>query len=801
MTTIAVTGIGLVCSVASDRSEYVAAIRGAKLGISKISGLDLDWLPTDIGGEVKQLDPIVALGADADALTRADAFAVLAAREALGQSAIDLASVRPERIAVSIGTCQGNIAQIADFVRERAAGSASGRRHATSADVVAEWFAPRAARIVVSNACAAGSAAIAVVIEKLRNREIDVAIVGGTDELAFFTLAGFTVLQSLDPMPCAPYSRSGGLTVGEGAGILVLERAEDARARGREPIAHVLGFGLSADGYHPTAPDPTGRGGALAMERALRSAGMAPGEVDYVNGHGTGTPANDSMERKALRSLFGEGAPTLPMSSSKSMIGHLLGAAGAVEAATCVLAVENDLLPPTLGVPDGTVLDIDCVPNEARSSPVRVAMSTNYAFGGSNSALLIGKRTVSVDAPIVPRRRIFVTGIGCVGAAGVGLSAWRDRLTSGETMVRELTGTEFDGLEMLGAEAPDVSARGVAAPDAWRKMDPLARLAMTSARSAWDDAVMALSAAEKENVAVILATACGSLDITLRFEAAARRGKGFANAKDFPHTSMNSPAGHVCTVLGLHGPMLSISNGGVAGLSAVAFASDLIRYGHVDRALVVAVDQLSRAVIDLLPSMGYVLSPSRLRPFHSAADGTSGGAAAVTLVLESEDSTKVRGVHPYAELLETVVVGTGPNAEDSAESWTIALHEAMERSGLSTSDDGYIAAAAGGLPGHDDAEARAIAKQFGRAARVGAPKSMLGECLASSGAINIVAAALAMRDGILLPVLDLAEPGAIHDLNYVREVERDYKGDFAIASAVAVNSSVACTVLRHASAT
>lgn len=799
MESIAITGIGVVCSVAGDQQEYLTALRTSRPGLGPVERFSVEWIPTNVAGEVKAFDPVERIGDSSGRHTRADAFAVMAAREAVEQARLNIQEYAPDRIGVAMGTCQGNMAAIAHLMRDD-------RAHAgwcpwTSADAVAEWLGVEGERLLVSNACAAGTAAIAVAVERLLDHSVDAVVAGGTDELDFFSMSGFGALQSLDSQPCAPYSQSRGLTIGEGAGMFVLERGDDANARGANVLAWLVGYGLSSDGYHPTAPDPTGRGGALAMERALSSADLNPEDVDYVNGHGTGTPANDAMERKALHLLFKDRATSLPMSSIKAMVGHLLGAAGAVEAATCVLAIRNDLLPPTLNVPEDAKLDIDCVPNHARKATVRIAMSTNYAFGGSNAALLMAKRRITAPSrDKVQARRVLVTGIGSVGAPGIGIAAWHESLARGESFVTGVGKEQELPAGTCVATCPELSDHGIAPRDVWRKMDILSRVAVTSARSAWDDAMLKLPSAERDNVAVILATGFGSLDIAMRFERGARRGKEFASAKDFPHTSGCAAGGHICKVLSLHGPMFSVSNGAIAGASALAFAAQMIRQGHIEVALVTSVDELSPSTIALMPMMGYELSPSVLRPFDRYADGTSAGLAGITIVIESAEHAARRSAELDTELLGTAILGAGPGGVIDAARWTKLLQTVVERSGVGPDAVGYVAAGASGLPLYDQGELAALSKVFGgTATSVGAPKSYVGETLASSSLVNLVAGTLALKEGFLTPALNVGEPMDEGEVELLRQPRSTTPPDFAVANAIAPRSGIASIVIARSS--
>jgi 3-oxoacyl-[acyl-carrier-protein] synthase II len=222
---------------------------------------------------------------------------------------------------------------------------------------------------------------------------VDIAIAGGSESLSEVTFGGFNSLRSVDEGYCRPFDLNRkGLSLGEGAAFLILEEEEHARRRGIKVHAEIRGYGISGDGQHMTAPDPEGKGAARAMQQALQDGGINPEEIDYINAHGTATPANDAAETKAVKKLLGDRAGKVPVSASKSMIGHCLGAAGALEAVATVLAVRDDRIPPTIHyqTPDPEC-DLDYVPNQAREAVVKAALSNSFAFGGNNTALVFGK--------------------------------------------------------------------------------------------------------------------------------------------------------------------------------------------------------------------------------------------------------------------------------------------------------------------------------------------------------------------------------------------------------------------------
>lgn len=247
--------------------------------------------------------------------------------------------------------------------------------------------------IMIPTACAAGNYAIAHAFDVLRAGRADLMLAGGSDSFSRITYTGFAQLGAIAPEVCQPFDRyRKGMIPGEGAGVIVLEPLSAARHRGARIYAEISGYGLSCDAHHMTAAQPTGDGAMRAMKQALEQSGTNPEEVDYISAHGTGTATNDRLETLAVKKLFGDAAYRIPMSSIKSMLGHTMGAASAIEAAACSLAVYHGRIPPTINLvePDPEC-DLDYVPNYAREHTVRVAMNNAYAFGGNNASLIIKK--------------------------------------------------------------------------------------------------------------------------------------------------------------------------------------------------------------------------------------------------------------------------------------------------------------------------------------------------------------------------------------------------------------------------
>jgi len=394
---IAVTGMGVLCSIGRNQDEVWDSILASRGGIGPLTRFPEDTFPTDIAAEVKS-DPAALTKfskRQLKRLSRTDLLAAAAVREAIDQ-AERVSSLPRERTVVSTGTSTGGLLEGEDYYfgrvkrGEELSPVSSVIQQPTSgpSDAVAHLFELGGGVFSNATACASAGAAIGLASDLLRSGHADAAVAGGSDALCRLTYSGFNVLQAVDPAPCTPFDADRkGITLGEGAGYLVLERMDDAIARGAEILAEIGGYGASCDAHHPTAPIESGRGASWAMLQAMKQGGVTRQDIDYVNAHGTGTLLNDSAETRAIVETVGLDVPT---SSSKSFFGHTLGAAGGIEAVVTILALRNQIAPPTLRLKmaaDDCVLDY--VPHTPRPLAMRSALTNTFGFGGSNVSILI----------------------------------------------------------------------------------------------------------------------------------------------------------------------------------------------------------------------------------------------------------------------------------------------------------------------------------------------------------------------------------------------------------------------------
>ena len=397
MNRVAITGLGVVSSVGQSTNDYWDALVAGRSAFAQAT-LGTSAQATDkLVGEVKNFDPAAHFDkSQLPLLDRVSQFAVVAAREAVKKSGLDLQGEIADRTAAIIGTGSGGHTTVDDSFHRLYAENAQ-RLHpltipkamiSAPASQVSLHCNIKGPAFAISSACASSTHAIGVAFHMVRSGSVTCAVTGGTEaSITFGAMKGWEAMRIMSSDTCRPFSKDRkGMIIGEGAAVLMLETLEHAQARGAEILAEMVGFGMSADAKDLTAPDPNGM--ARAITGALNDAKMSPDEIDYVNAHGTGTMANDLAETAALRSSFGNHAGKLAVSSTKSVVGHALGAGGALEIAAAILAIRDGIAPPTmnyLGPDDGC--DLDYVPNEARRMKVRAAISNSFAFGGLNAVL------------------------------------------------------------------------------------------------------------------------------------------------------------------------------------------------------------------------------------------------------------------------------------------------------------------------------------------------------------------------------------------------------------------------------
>lgn len=405
---IVITGMGVISPLGNTIESFWNGVKEGQCGIDMLTAFDTTDFSVKVAAEVKEFDPAQYIDKkEARRMDRYTQFAVAAAKQAVEDAKLDLDMINKERLGVVVGSGIGGIGTIE---KEHANMLQKGPKRVSpllipmiisnmAAGNIAIQFGAKGVCTTVVTACATATNAIGDAFHMMQNEMADIMIVGGAEaSITPLSVAGFASLTALstsaDPKRASIPFDAGrdGFVMGEGAGILILETLEHAKNRGARIYAELVGYGTTCDAYHITSPAPDGEGGARAMEIAIREAGIEPKEISYINAHGTSTPYNDKFETAAIKAVFGENAYKIPVSSTKSMVGHLLGAAGAVEAIVCIKALEEDFIPPTAGyeTPDPEC-DLDYVPNIGRSEKVQYALSNSLGFGGHNATIIVKK--------------------------------------------------------------------------------------------------------------------------------------------------------------------------------------------------------------------------------------------------------------------------------------------------------------------------------------------------------------------------------------------------------------------------
>lgn len=389
---VVVTGIGVITSNASGIQEFSKSLRIGQSGFKRVKLFDPSPYKFDLIGEVDNIKNRNTV------MDRASQLAMIAAREAVVDADREWIMEKRTRCGVVLGTTCGGITSHEIVIKKWqdnqpvSSDEINEVPFHTMAQHIAGKYRLEGPVATVTIACASGLNAVGFATDLIRNRQADIMLAGGSDTVSLFTFSGFSVLKSMAKDTCRPFDNNRtGIVLGEGAGIIVLESLDEAMKRGAKIYAEILGYGFCNDAYHSTAPDPEGWGMVRSIQQALHKSGIGFEDIDYINAHGTGTRANDVMECNAYKRVFGDRAYRIPISSTKSMIGHTLGASGAIELIATILSIDGQFVPPTVNYSTfDPECDLDVVPNRGRPANLHYALCCNAGFAGNNTALIVG---------------------------------------------------------------------------------------------------------------------------------------------------------------------------------------------------------------------------------------------------------------------------------------------------------------------------------------------------------------------------------------------------------------------------
>lgn len=639
---IVVTGLGAVTALGATANATWERLLAGDRGFRPVTLFTAEGYRSQIVAEVEGF-PRGPQAGDA-ARSRTSELGIHAAREALAQAGVSPASAAGgARVGLVMGGSTAGMLETESLlavlvspegtvdpaVRQEALRRMLTHPLSAPTDRLAQELGPFSRVRSVSSACSSGANAVALAATWLELGLCDVVLAGAADALCRVTMSGFHALAALEVDGARPFDRRRrGLTLGEGAGFLVMERASHAAARGQRAICTLLGWAARSEAHHITNPEATGEAPWQAMRAALEMAKIGADDVDYVNAHGTATPLNDPMESNALRRLFGDRVGEVGISSNKGQIGHTLAAAGAIEAVVTALAIERGVVPPTGGFEEP---DPACIlpVRTAEVRPVRHALSNSFGFGGMDTVLAFGP--AEPRRPDAPRgaRRVVVTGVAALTPSSL------------------LVGTAVADVPSLPAAGASVAPSALEVLDASRarRLDRASRLATVAAAGA-------LGTNAAPGTGVILGSAFGPVDASAVFMRRLReKGPRFVSPADFPSLVPSSPAGYVSIYLDLHGPSMIVADLGTSGEAALAQGFEMVAAGEAERIVVTAVEERS-AIVEQVLSVVFGARAGDAERAADAADIRKEGAGA--LALASLEEATSAGLPILAEVLQVV---------------------------------------------------------------------------------------------------------------------------------------------------
>lgn len=738
-----VTGLGAICAVGNNVEETWKNALASVSGIHRTTSVDTEKCYADLAAEVHN-DSLDSIDSPEEK-DRASKLCITAAKEALRDAGLENFGDNP-RASVIIGSCVGGVLSVEHYHQHgKNPQDIPKMPIAAIASQVAETCGAGGIVTNVANACAAGTISIALACDLIRAGKADVVIAGGADSFASVPYSGFLSLHALDENGCSPFNHCNGITLGEGAGIVVVESLEHARKRGAKEYCEVLGAGVTSDAHHITAPREDALCLIEAMTRAVKNSGIAKSDIGYVNAHGTGTGKNDNAEITAFQKFFGDENPTVSISSTKAMTGHCLGAAGAIEAVFSIKALTTDTVLPTIGYTEADaealkqkVGTLDFVKNAPKPKKLDCVMSNNVAFGGTNASIVFSKGAGNVPAQPFRDKKIAVTGIGVVCPLGNSKEAYIAAAKNGarpESASIHST-IALDDYKELGIKMAF-----------YRKLDNLGQLQTVSGMRALQDANFNVTDDNAKDIGIIVGTSEGGLGATYDFEElVAKMGNAFGSAFKFPHTVYNAAGGYLSICSGIKGYGVTITTGPLSGLDSIGYAMNVIHDGQEMAMMATGTDENLPIITEFAEKLN-VLAKTPTLP-HSDSDGFVLGDGSVSLLLEREDAAKARGAKIYCYALgygngrKNVKFG---KISGSGEALDRAILAALADAGISASDIDAVCGFANGLRTIDSIERESLVRVFQKEISripIFEVKERVGEGRAASATLAAAEAAL-----------------------------------------------------------
>ena len=830
------------------KEDFWSACISGRSGIRRITRFDASPLPTRIAGEVSDFEPEAFGISQKEALhtDRSTQLALAAASLAIQDAELldNVSEAERDRMGVYVGSAMASVAegeQLWLLLKDGDIHSIEYGMHGKDSVTLLFTHAPSAAiaihyqlrgpSLAIATGCSAGSDAIGEAFWAIQDGQADCMLAGGADSaISYGGLAAFSILGALstrneEPERASrPYDQQrDGFVMAEGAGILVLEERERARARNAHIYAELITFVSNVNSHHMTALPPDGAPLQQLLRQALNEARITPAQLGYINSHGSSTPINEIAETAAYKAVFGEHAYHIPISSTKSMIGHTQGAASAIETVVTALALERQVIPPTINqqFPD-PLCDLDYVPNVSRQASVEVALTHSSGFGGVNSLLVLSqanwgdkhssiinvRKTGTVHQT---KRRVVITGLGVVAANGIGKEAFWRSTSRGISGIKPLQRYPVSHLPIrVGGEVSDFVVQDYIERKLINRTDRTTHFVFAAVQEALRDATIALEQENPQRVGAVIANALGGVEYAMeQLRPLYERGPRYMSVYSAIAWLQVANVGQISIRHGFQGYCKTPVNDTASGMNALGIAFRAIQRGAADVIITGACEApIHPMVLFLLARGGYAPTgdnPNAYRPFDQRAAGLLLAEGAGICILEEYEHARARGAPVYGE-----IVGYGHtndahgflNPSSNGSQYARAIRLAMQERNLGLEDIAYFSLDGRAIPSSDQGEAEALRMVFDTGLEqlpVSVPRTMLGHSYAAAGPLDAITALLALRHGMIPPTINCEQLDPRYGLNLVQQEAQPMSGNAVLIGGRGVGGINVVVALQKAS--
>ncbi|GHU63726.1 beta-ketoacyl-ACP synthase [Clostridia bacterium] len=760
---IVITGYGMLSALGLNKEENAKKLFA---GISGIDEYEFRYKDTSIFSQVGVWRGELPYHPHFDKYKvpydRALHTALISADEAMKQAGFSMSNADPLRVGSIIGTSLGGmrigdvahetwIGEEREFTREQ---ELSEYPMHTVVNIVSTEFGFKGTRVVISTACSSGANAMVMAADLLKAGSHDMILVGAIDPVSRYSYAGFASLKAIEKGICQPYSASTGINLGEAAAFFVLERKDAAQKRGAKIIATVKGYALSADAYHATSPDVSGNGAYRSMTQALKNSGLDVKDLTYINGHGTGTPANDHAEVKAWKAFVGEHTE-IPLITNKATFGHCMATAGAIELAATLLSMEEGKIPPTMHFDESLTEErgIDFVPNTPRECEVKHVLSNSFAFGGNNCSVVLSKyeenqKDSTPESKETEEDEVVITGMACSGVGGASLEEFYQTLQTGESWIEKMDEADCKGFtNPYRGKLANIPYKKYIPSGILRRVDQVIKLAMSSGRQALLNSKLKITPQNCARIGVIHGTSTGPSDtLATLTDKVVHEGILTLDANLFPNAVLNAAPGQFSIANMLKGPTSTVTTANLSGLHAFIYAVELLKTNQADVIVVLAADEWNELLQAQNESLD-ILSENGALPFDTDAAGMILSQGSTAFVLERKSHAKERGAKVLAQ-----VYGYGMTSDNSGlygldpegGEWMKAVEIAQKQAGDRPID--YYAATSYGIADADKKEIELMENVLPEHALVRSLTRLIGTPSGSMGTYGLISAVYALTE-------------------------------------------------------